>query len=105
MRFDTEALKLINSYLKGRKQYLRIIIYVETALNHYYVYHKVVFNIFPNVLFLFVRKISLHNYADYNTLCVYFTDVASLMKLQSEDSNINIDWLILNHMIISPKKL
>ena len=74
---------------------------METFLNHYQVYSKVpsyghLFNIFPNVLFLFVTKISLHNYADDNTLCEFFKDVASPMKLQSQDSNITIDWLTID---------
>ena len=62
------------------------------------------FYVFPNILFLFVTKIYLLNYASDNNLCRSFPDVSSLMKLQSQDSNITIDWLILNHMIISPKK-
>ena len=62
------------------------------------------FNVFPNILFLFVTKIYLLNYASDNNLCRSFPDVSSRMKLRSQDSNITINWLILNHMIISPKK-
>ena len=36
---------------------------------------SLLFNIFPNVLFLSVTKSFLHNYADDNTLCESFTDV------------------------------
>ena len=99
--FDREALTLIYSYLKGRKQSVRI-------NNIYSNFHELLsgvpqgsilgallFDIFLNDLFLFITKASLQNHVDDNTLPSSSTDVASLTELLSQEFNTTNDWLII----------
>ena len=43
-------------------------------------------NIFLNVIFLFIKKASLHNYADDNTLSVFAADIDDLIKILADES-------------------
>ena len=108
--FDRKALKLIYSYLKGRKQSVRVNNIYSNFLELFSgvlkgsVLGTLLFNIFLNDLFLFIRKASLHKYADDNTLPASSTYVASLMELLSQESYTTIDWLISNNKILNDKK-
>ena len=47
---------------------------------------------------------SLHNYADDNTLSAYSSELNSLIEILIEESQTTIYWLKANHMIVNPKK-
>ena len=51
------------------------------------------FHIFPNDLFLCIKKLSLYSYADDNTLSTFPTKIDSVVKILSEESKSAIDWL------------
>ena len=61
-------------------------------------------NIFLNVIFLFIKKASLHNYADDNTLSAFATDIDDLIEILTDESQKTIDRMKLSQMIVNPKK-
>ena len=71
--FDRESLKLIYSYLKGRKQFVCInniysnFLQLLSSVPQGSILGALKFNIFSNHLFLFIKKGSLLKYADYDT--------------------------------------
>ena len=62
------------------------------------------FNIFLNVIFLFVKKASLHNHADDNTLSAFATDIDDLIEILPDTSQKTIDRMKLSQMIVNTKK-
>ena len=72
--FDREALNLIYSCLKGRKQPLRInnihsnFLQLLSGIPQDSLFGALLFNIFLNDLILFLARASLYNYTDDNTL-------------------------------------
>ena len=62
------------------------------------------FNIFLNVTFLFIKKASLHNHADDNTLSAFATDIDDLIEILTDESQKTIDRMKLSQMIVNPKK-
>ena len=102
--FKRETLRLIYSYLKGRKQCVKI-------NNTYSDYNEIIsgvpqgsilrpvfFNLSINDLFFFIEKASMHNLGDDNTL------FAKLIDTLESVSNIAIDWFTKNEMIINLDK-
>ena len=108
--FKRETLRLIYSYLKGRKQCVKI-------NNTYSDYNEIIsgvpqgsilgpvfFNLSINDLFFFIEKASMHNFADANTLSAWGETVSKLIDMVESESNIAIDWFTKNEMIINPDK-
>ena len=72
--FDKNTLTLFFSYLKNRKQSIRVktnyssFLELLSGIPHDSILGTLLFHIFLNDLFLFIKNASLHNYADDNTL-------------------------------------
>ena len=70
-----QALQLIHSYLSDRKQCLKVGSLLSKLEDIYKgvpqgpILGPVLFNIFPNDIFYFIKDSSLYNYADDNTVC------------------------------------
>ena len=62
------------------------------------------FHIFLNDLFLWIKKLSLYSYADDNTLSTFSTKIDSVVKILSEESKSAIDWLHTNGIIANSQK-
>ena len=109
--FEKEALLLIYSNLKNRKQSVRInnvystFLELISAVSQGSVLGALLFNIFLNDLYMFITKASLLNYADDNTSSAYSSDLNSLIDILIEESQTTVNWLKANHMIVNPKKL
>ena len=58
----------------------------------------VMFNIFINDIFDFVKKGDLHNYTDDNTLSHGSNSVDDVIETLEEQSDILIKWFTENHM-------
>ena len=108
--FKRETLRLIYSYLKGRKQCVKI-------NNTYSDYNEIIsgvpqgsilgpvfLNLSINDLFFFIEKASMHNFADDNTLSAWGETVSKLIDTLESESYIAIDWFTKNEMIINPDK-
>ena len=61
-----------------------------------------IFNIFLNDIFSFIKKSSLHNYADDNTLSAFAADTDNLIEIRTDESQ--NDLMKLNQMIVNPRK-
>ena len=64
----------------------------------------VMFNIFINDIFDFVKKGDLYNYADDNTLSYGSNSVVDAIETLEEQSDILIKWFTENHMQANPDK-
>ena len=104
--FENEALSLISSYLKNRKQSVRInkVYSIFVVLISGVLQGSVLGVFFLNDLCLFITKASLHNYTDDNTLSAYSSDLNSLIDILLEESQTTTNWLKVNRMIANPKK-
>ena len=107
---ERKNLRLIYSYHKGRKQYVKI-------NNTYSDYNEIIsgvpqasilgpilFNLSINDLFFFIEVASMHNFVDDNTLSAWGETVSKLIKTLESGSNIAIDWFTKNEVIINPDK-
>ena len=104
------ALRHTHSYPSNRKQCPRI-------NNTYSSYQKIIsgvpqgsilgpifFNPSINDLFFFVSNVSLHNFADDNTLSAFAETILELIDILQSGSEIVIDWFKNNKMIVNPDK-
>ena len=63
---------------------------------------SLLFNIFINNLFYFVKDAQLLNFADDKTITIFSNSVDGLItKLQKESEN-DIDWFRSNEMVVNP---
>ena len=108
--FSDTALRYIYSYLSKRKQYV--------GINNTYSSHQkiisgvpqgsilvsIFFNLSINDLFFFVSNVSLHNFADGNTLPAFAETILELIDILQSGSEIVIDWFKSNKTIVNPDK-
>ena len=52
---------------------------------------------------MFIKEVSLHNYADDNTLSAYSSDLKPVVDALIEKSQTPIIWRKENDMIVNPK--
>ena len=104
------ALNLTDDYLSNRKQCVKVGTYFSTWQNIYKgvpqgsILGPVLFNVFLNDIFNFVKEYKLYNYADDNTLSHSGPDLDGLVKSLEKESAILIDWFANNKMKANPDK-
>ena len=108
--FDKHAIKYIYSYLKGRRQCVKI----NSEYSSYQtilsgvpqgtILGPLLFYLFLNDFFYFFDKASLHNFADDNTLSAKAKTLEELKSILTHECAIAIDWLKSNQMLANPGK-
>jgi hypothetical protein len=103
------SVALLKSYLSNRKKKK-----VNNVLRGWADIHKgvpqgsilgpLLFNVFINDSFLFVKNGSLYNYADDNTLSFCSPDFDLLISTLESESKIVIEWFRVNKMQANPDK-
>ena len=105
---STDSVPLLESYLSNRKQQIKINSIlsswadIQKSVPQGSILGTLLFNVFINDMFYFVRKGSLHNYADDNTLSYGHPDFNVLTSVL--ESNVLINWFKVNKMQASPDK-
>ena len=104
------AINLVQSYLSNRSQCVKLGSVTSTYESIFKgvpqgsILGPVLFNIFINDIFTFVKNSTIYNYADDNTLSDANENPDLVRKHLIEDSNILIDWFKINRMQANPEK-
>ena len=107
--YDT-SLKLIFSYLKNRKQCVRInntysnFENIITGVPQGSIVGPLLFDFSINDLFFFIESSSIYHFAHDNTLAARANTISDLINKLESDSNIAIEWFKMNKMIVNPDK-
>ena len=104
------SVPLLKSYLSKRKQQIK----TNSVLSEWAAIHKgvpkgsilgpLLFNVFINDIFYFVKHSSLYNYVDDNTLSFSSPDYDHLISVLEAESQVLIDWFKENKMQANPDK-
>ncbi len=101
---------MMNSYLSGRKQQIKIGDIVSTWANlkkgvpQVSILGPLLFNVFINDIFYFIKKGTLYNYADDNTLSFNSPNFDELTNVLESESKVLIEWFDFNCMQANPDK-
>ena len=108
--FNENSLVFIYSYLKRRRQSVRINnVYsnyqsVLSGVPQGSVLGPILFNFCINDLFHFIKEASLVNYADDNTLTYFSNSLPQLIDVPEKEACVALTWLDRNEMIANPEK-
>ena len=107
---ELPACKLLFSYLRGRKQRVKIsnsrssLAVLTKGVPQGSILGPLLCNIFINDLFLFIEKCRLYNYADDNSLDSSSENLADVLYNLRHDGRNAIEWFAKNGMQANPDK-
>ena len=105
-----KSLTFLYSYLKRRKQGVKINDtesfnqILLSGVPQGSILGPVLFNLFINDLFLFIKEADLANFADDNALYVSKKNLAEVLEVLERECETAINWFKENNMIVNPDK-
>ena len=108
--FKRDSLKMVYSYLKGRRQCVRVnssdskFQTILAGVPQGSILGPIIFNIFINDLNYFLERASLHGFADDHTITAFDKNLERLKQNLNSEANIAVDWLSINNMVANPTK-
>ena len=108
--FDLDTLTFFYSYLKNRKQSVKVnnvlstFLVLVSGVPQGSILGPIFFNLFINDLIYFLNKSDCLNFADDNTLSAFANTIPELIHILESESDIAINWFRENDMIVNPDK-
>ena len=108
--FSYKSILLLKSYLKGRRQRVKLFSTFSTWLEVNFgipqgsILGPLLFNIFINDIFLFLQETEICNFADDNTFFACDTSVERVISRLKNDLDILNIWFIDNSLVANPAK-
>ena len=108
--FNKKALTFLYSYLKQRKQSIKINdaeSFFQTLLSgvlQWSILGPIIFNLFINNLLFFIKDAELANFADDNTIYVGSKNLTEFLEILRKEYETATNWFKTNKMIVNPDK-
>ena len=108
--FDHYTVRYVYSYLKNRKQCVKIndtysdLLNIISGVPQGSIVGPILFNIFFNDFFYVTLVASADNYADDNTLTSFVKTLEDLIKKLEHECEVALTWIRNNKMMVNPNR-